>query len=158
MDRLTTVVRLLGLLPGDLQGEPIPLMPQEVVARAIQLAATAMNATDRSADLVVEQDAPPILANEARVLRSTVLLLHRSMSHSSADFEVVVSGDEQHAQLMFRPRGDGADPDAGMYLGSDTEAEALAALFELDGGALRRQDFGVTLRFASLARARAEGR
>ena len=162
LDRLSSVVQVLGLLPGDLDADPIPVMPQEIVARAIQLAGTATHVVDRAAELEVEEGVPPVLANEARALRSTVLLLHRLLAHSSAGLHVVVSGDEQNALVTLRPHSTGEEPDektgAPIGLASGPEAEALEALLRLDGGELCRDDLGVMLRFASLARARAEGR
>ncbi len=159
LDRLGSVVAVLGMLPGDLDANPIPVMLQDIAAQAIQLAGTAMHAVDQPPVLEVEPGVPPVLANEARALRATVLLICRLVSDSPAGLQIVVSGDEHNAVLTLRPHSTGQEqPGAPVGLGSGMEAEALEALFRLDAGELRSDDLGVTLRFPSLARARAQGR
>ena len=72
-----------------------------------------------------------------------------------------MSGDEQDAVITVRPKSSEDGPDtaaSSLNLGSRTELEALQALLRLDGGELCLEKSKVTLRFASLSRARAEGR
>ena len=162
LERLGSVVQVLGLLPGDLDADPIPVMPQDIVACAFQLARTATNAVDLGTELEVDPGVPPVLVNEARMLRSTVLMLYRLLSDSPAGLRVVVSGDENNALLTLRAQATGEEPHEGprprISVEAGTETQALEALFRLDGGELCGDELGVTLRFPSLARARAEGR
>lgn len=156
--RLEDLARLLGTLPRNLGAEAEALVPRELGAVALDVAARVRGLEDTPMDNGLDAALPPILAGRSRLLAALLVLIHRAHGRRSPEDRheaVVLEGADEGGAVAFRVAGDAGpdDPD---------DAERLAAIGAVlagDGGEVRLEPGQApALRVPTLRAARAAER
>ena len=152
--RLQEVVRVLRLIPGDLDADPEPMLVEELARRATDLHRKHRGLETLETRLDVEPGLQPVLVNPARASRSLLILLalagRAALERESRSVQVVASGTADEVVLRMVPWASALPAD-----GANPVLNAIGYVLAADLATVRSSGEGLEVVFPSLARARA---